>query len=316
MKPFTLFRPPEIVQDIYPHLQSCKSPNSSSSNFDIALGSIINIIVSFDTGWSKRGNGRSYDSLNGYSTIIGFLSGKILDYAARNRKCCKCDVGKDKENKHDCAKNFEGSAKAMETHAGNQLINHSNILKEANLQVRVIVGDEDSSMIAAVRADNPLVTLHKLADKNHLVKNFNNELFKLRENHKELKKPDNLNHIKKCFTYALDQNRGDPANLAKALNSIPYHLFSIHEHCGEWCKKDKDHTVVLKETSLHTDLKNFFSLYANNAEKFSVYASSQANESFNNIVAHKAPKNICLSRTASCDIRVADSVCTKNDGDE
>jgi len=42
-----------------------------SSEFDKNLGEIINIIVSYDTGWSKRGNGRSYDSLNGYSTIIG-----------------------------------------------------------------------------------------------------------------------------------------------------------------------------------------------------------------------------------------------------
>lgn len=43
-----------------------------------------------------------------------------------------------------------------------------------------------------------------------------------------------------------------------------------------------------------------------------IKASSQANESFNNIVATKAPKNKCLSRSAACDYRVADSVCTKN----
>jgi len=55
-------------------------PTSNTKNFDIALGEIISIIVSYDMGWSKRGNGRSYDSLNGYATIIGFLSGKILDF--------------------------------------------------------------------------------------------------------------------------------------------------------------------------------------------------------------------------------------------
>ena len=42
-------------------------------------------------------------------------------------------------------------------------------------------------------------------------------------------------------------------------------------------------------------------------------ASSQANESVNNMIAHKAPKNICLSRTAAADFRVASAICTKND---
>ena len=63
-------------------------------------------------GWFKRGNGRSYDSLNGYGAIIRFLTGKILDYRTRNRKCHLCDLGKE-ETDHDCQKNFSGSAKAM-----------------------------------------------------------------------------------------------------------------------------------------------------------------------------------------------------------
>ncbi|CAD6210607.1 GSCOCG00010921001-RA-CDS, partial [Cotesia congregata] len=89
-------------------------------------------------GWTKRGNGRSYDSLNGYSTIIV------------------------------------------------QLVNHSTILKEAGLQVRVIIGDKDSSMIAVVRADNPTKKFHKLSDKNHLAKNFGKELYGMQSKYKEL----------------------------------------------------------------------------------------------------------------------------------
>lgn len=157
--------------------------------FDQAIGEVVNIIVGFDTGWSKRGNGRSYDSLNSYSTIIGFLSGKVLDYATKNRKCMKCDLGHKKEN-HDCRMNFQGSAKAMEADAGVELINHSNILKEVGLQVRVIIGDEDNSMIAAVRNDNPDVNFHKLADKNHLTKNFSNELYKMRNKYKQLNRKE------------------------------------------------------------------------------------------------------------------------------
>jgi len=100
-------------------------------------------------GWSKRGNGRSYDSLNGYGAIIGFLSKKILDYRTRNRKCRLCSLGRAKD-KHDYRQNFTGSAKAMEADAGSDLIADSNILKEANLEVKLVIGDEDSSLMPAV----------------------------------------------------------------------------------------------------------------------------------------------------------------------
>ncbi|XP_071580217.1 uncharacterized protein [Temnothorax nylanderi] len=163
--------PLNIVQDIYPCLNVLtSSPLSNSAvnfeleenSFDKALDQIVNIIVSYDTGWSKRGNGRSYNNLNSYSTIIGFLSGKILDYATRNRKCRKCEIGHKKED-HDCRMNFQGSAKAMEADAGVQLINHSKVLQEVDLQVRVVVGDEDSFMIAAKRLDSLLTpTFFKL----------------------------------------------------------------------------------------------------------------------------------------------------------
>ncbi|XP_066596946.1 uncharacterized protein [Prorops nasuta] len=74
--------------------------------------------------------------------------------------------------------------------------------------------------------------------------------------------------------------------------------------------------VKLTDDALYNDLKVLFDMYANNAQKFSVAASSQGNESINNMIAHKAPKNICLSRSAACDYRVASAVCTKNDGDK
>lgn len=248
------------------------SSKTISPSFGTALGEIKNIIVSFDMGWSKRGNGRSYDSLNGYSTIIGFLSGKILDYTTRNRKCKKCDLGCSKSD-HDCRLNFYGSAKAMEADAGVQLINHSKILKETGLQVRVIIGDEDSSMIAAVRSDEPNRKFHKLADKNHLTKNFANELYKMRNEFKEISKKAVIPHIKKCFSYAISQNKGKPDELAVNLNQIPNHLFGRHENCGMWCNSNK-HTVQLYNEALYNELVKLFNKYASNAPKFSIAASS------------------------------------------
>lgn len=142
--------------------------SSAQSNFDKALGNTVNIIVSYDMGWSKRGNGRSYDSLNGYGAMIGFLNGKILDFATRNRKCKKCDIGRSTDD-HECRKNCRGSAKAMAANVGAQLINKSEIMKENGLKVRVVIGDEDSSTIASIRRGNP-EHIYKLTDINHLKK--------------------------------------------------------------------------------------------------------------------------------------------------
>lgn len=90
--------------------------------------------------------------------------------------------------------------------------------------MRVIIRDEGSSVIAAVRKEND-VFIHKLADKNHLVKHFTSELYELGKKFKELNKKDVINHIKKCFTYAIAQNKGQSTQLANILHNIPDHLY-------------------------------------------------------------------------------------------
>ncbi|KAK0079570.1 hypothetical protein PV326_008664 [Microctonus aethiopoides] len=184
----------------------------TNPNFDKTLGAIVNIIVSYDMGWSKRGNG-SYDSLNGYGAIIG-------------------------------------SAKAMEADAGAELLTRSTILNELNLNVKIVVGDEDSFLMSAVNKSN-----HGL-----------------------------ISHLKKCFSYAIAQNKGDSAGLAKNVCCIPHHLFDQHDNCGKWCKK------------------------------FCISASSQGNEAFNHSVTRKFPKNKNFSMSASGDTRVAYAVLVTNEG--
>lgn len=157
-------------------------------------------------GWTKRGNGKSYNSLNGYFSIIGFLSSKVLDYAVRNRKCKLSDNGHS-PNDHDYWYNHDGSAKAMEASVGVELINRSKILNEAGLKVRVLVGDNDSSTISAVRRGN-VDQLFKLSDTNHLNKHVASTLMNLKQLFPEMRKPETIPHIKKCFTYAVKQNKG------------------------------------------------------------------------------------------------------------
>lgn len=132
--------------------------------------------------------------------------------------------------------------------------------------------------------------------------------------HKQLNRKLCIPHIKKCFAYAVAQNKGDSENLAKHLKEIPNHLYECHKNCGNWCQPKKKHTIQLSDQALYSELKIFFDKNARNARKFSVAASSQRNESFNNIVAHKAHKNKCLSKSTACDFRIADAVCVFNKG--
>ncbi|KAG5885047.1 hypothetical protein JTB14_033366 [Gonioctena quinquepunctata] len=225
--------PDDIAKDIYGHL---KQKNGTSlhehtrEDFDAVLVTIMNSTDSYDMGWSKRGYGRSYDSLNGYGTIIGFLTGKILDYRTRNRKCKFFDLGHSKED-HDCRPNFRGSAKAMEPDVGAELVNESSILKEVGLNVRVVVGDEDTSTSARIRSGTNR-TVYKLSDSYHLKKNFTKELYKMQVTFKEMGKSQVIPHLKKCFTIAIHQNMKYSIELAKALNVIPDHMYGSHKNCG------------------------------------------------------------------------------------
>ncbi|XP_063979930.1 uncharacterized protein LOC135163954 [Diachasmimorpha longicaudata] len=214
----------------------------------------------------------------------GCLSGKTLDFATRNRKCKLCDIGVNKDD-HDCRKNFEGSAKAMEADVGAQLVNESEILKEVGLQPRMIIGDEDSSTIPSVR--------------------------------RETKKHPTS---KKVFVYAVQANKSKPAELAATLLVIPNHVFGRHENCGLWCshvnpQKEEKSTILLKDPELHEALLTLFAKYSKNSNKLAMAASSQGNENVNAMMSHKAPKNRYYSRTESADFRFASTICHKNDGD-
>lgn len=187
-------------------------------------------MASYDMGWSTRGTGRDYDSLNGFGSIVGHFSHQILDYSTCNRKCKKCDVGHSPFD-HDCRLNFKGSAKAMEAHVANKLVNESAILQLKNVQVGVLIGDDDSSAIAACRA-GASHCIAKLSDVNHTSKGVKKQLYNIEKNHKELTR-EGISYLHRCFTYAMAQNRGNSASMAEAIRCIPYHAFNQHNKCGQ-----------------------------------------------------------------------------------
>lgn len=281
---------------------------------------VVRIMVSYDMGWSKRGSGRNYDSLNGYGAIVGNLSGKVLDYQQCNRKCKACDLG-NAPSSHDCRVNYYGSAKGMEPHTAENLVSKSSILQSHNLQVGVLIGDDDSSTIAACRAavDHEIV---KQSDMNHASKGVKKTLYAIQKSHAEIN-GETIMYLHRCFTYALSQNRGKSTAMATAIRAIPLHIYNDHTICGDWCgyrrdPENYDHRIIpggLTDPDLKEALIDVFNRLANNASKFSAGASSNTNESLNSMMSRKCPKTICYSMSASADFRFSAVIGKKNVGE-
>lgn len=290
-------------------------------NRKISDNMIVRVAGSYDMGWFTRGTGRSYDSLSGTGALIGYFTKKVIAYIVLNRKCRMCDAGNSPKS-HDCRLNFVGSAKAMEPKAAVLLTKDNPILTACNLEVGIIIADNDSSSIAAVRS----VISHevvKQADKNHTSKGVVNELYKIKKSHKELT-TNAINYLQKNFNYCVSQNEGDVIGMTKAIETIPYHCFNIHDNCGTWCNYYKNpekykHSVIgegFKDQTLFESLKSIFNTLATKSSHFVAGASSNPNESLNSMIVSKVPKTRQYGSSSSGSIRVACAVSKKNEGEK
>ncbi|XP_014217817.1 uncharacterized protein LOC106646287, partial [Copidosoma floridanum] len=119
-------------------------------------------------GWSQRSTGHRYDSLNGFCTLVGYVTDKVLDFCTKNRKCRTCDINTKNgvQTEHDCRLNHYGTAKSMEAEGAVQLIANSSILKNAGAEIGVYIGDNDSSVESALH-ENLDYTIVKQCDINH-----------------------------------------------------------------------------------------------------------------------------------------------------
>lgn len=304
----------DIISSYFSFFFVFSRPPDSRQEFVITdPNQTINLIVSFDIGWSHRSNGFNYDSLSGHCAILGYYTGKPLDYISYNRKCAVCDSNARNGTKteHDCRLNYWGSAKGMDPTGAVDLAAKSTILKEGNSRVGIFIGDNDAGCISELRKTG-CFNIIKQSDMNHSAKGVKNALYEIKKNssqdpQKKLN-AEAINFLKKCFTYAVKQNLGDVEKLKRCLKNIPHHAFGIHENCGVWCKENENkenhtRTVRFKNKALFTALQNLFTKLSENAKKFIMAGSSQGNESLNNTNASKAPKRICYSKSESGNFR-------------
>ncbi|XP_053388946.1 uncharacterized protein LOC128551991 [Mercenaria mercenaria] len=182
--------------------------------------------------------------------------------------------------------------------------------------------DDDCTTLARVRQELTH-DIEKWSDQNHTVKHLGNSLYNLQKKHKVLSAKV-IKHLQKCFNYALAQNKEKPDDFKGALKQIVPHVFGDHQSCGTWCGYQKDpqnyrHNGLpygrpLTGEGLRADLNSVFDLFIQNAERIAPGGSTNDVESFNNMIASKAPKRIHYSASESILNRVACAVAQKNEG--
>ncbi|XP_062567511.1 uncharacterized protein LOC134229741 [Saccostrea cucullata] len=284
----------------------------------------VEIRVAADAGWQTRSSGRKYNSYSGHSSLIGDKSGKIVRYDYRCRKCRLCENAKRKGIQpidHDCRKNWDGSAKAMEP---DMIVGMLKDLEKDHIHPHELVMDDDSTTISRARKECEQ-SITKFSDRNHLKKTFSNKLYDLQrfKKYRQLR-GKTMTHLKKCFSYVLAQNQKKPEELKKSLLCIIPHMYGDHLACPSWCKYKRNPASYLPQNlpysryltcpELKKDLEAIIQTYAQQADKLSDLGSTQACESFNHIVASKNPKSLFLSGSESTSFRIAAAVAQKNIG--
>ncbi|GFW45679.1 uncharacterized protein TNCV_3246161 [Trichonephila clavipes] len=112
---------------------------------------VIDITVSYDGTWQKRG----HSSLYGIGIVIDILTGLIIDYEILSKYCPECttakrDLGENsaeysiwyKSHQEECSENYVGSSNAMEVKAAEILWKRS--IKNCGMRYVSILSDGDA----------------------------------------------------------------------------------------------------------------------------------------------------------------------------
>ncbi|XP_058789690.1 uncharacterized protein LOC131663346 [Phymastichus coffea] len=274
------------------------------------------LIGGLDNGWQRRGTGRSYNSSSGHTSMRARQSGKMIGRAGRTKKCAKCARERNPTD-HDCRLNYNKSSKSMEADMAKELIIDNSLLNKYNAMISVLIMDDDSSTICALRREAEEF-IEKWSDMNHAKKNLTKKLIPLKMSQKV------QDYFSNCFSIAIQQNRSNADGVRAALLSIVPHAFGEHNQCGKWCKYSElgekyvhvnlPHGKPLADINLRVKLSEIFSKFSNDAHKLAPCGSTQGNESFNNVVASKHPKHRHYAGSESFVVRVAAAVCQWNLG--
>ena len=238
----------------------------------------LDVVVSFDGTWAKRG----FTSLTGVVFVLSVDTGEVLDYHVMSKSCQKCALKKAKcDNnaefeewllEHECDIHFVGSSPAMVSEGAVVLWGRS--IERHNLRYKWMVGDGDSKAFNSVQNMYGELKVEKLDCVGHVQKRMGKHLLNLKSRTKG-KLPDGLSiggrgrltedkikKLQKYYGLAIRQNTVKTSNptrrevdvavysMKKNIIAILHHsvksqdLAKQHRFCprGEssWCRWQQD----------------------------------------------------------------------------
>ena len=158
LSPYTIKKQEREIGPIVEALakESCKAVCKATKEKEIALSKETGsgIAASYNAGWQRRGSGRTYNSLLGHLSLVGYRTGKIIDYEVRIKSCKACENAAKKCEKpkpRDCRENWSASAKSMEADMAASMLKQHEENNSENV-VRLVM-DNDSTTTAKLRAE-------------------------------------------------------------------------------------------------------------------------------------------------------------------
>lgn len=297
------------------------TPSTPTTRSRSPSESEVKLAIKYDFGWQKRGHGRCYDSHSGHGCAIGWNTNKIVAYKALSKYCAMCARGHDSSD-HKCVKNYSGSSKGMEPEAAVDMLVNNPDFKDAGCVLGTLVGDADSSTMAAIVRESDH-EVFKFLDTNHATKGFSRALYKLKERGHSFLTTVIISNLKRCLCYAVAQNKNNVEGMKFAIKNISNHVYGDHDACGDWCKakgnpnyvyKDFPGKQALSNVNFRLALNKVLDEYVLIAPQLAPGGSTQQCESFNQMVATRNPKSRHYAGTEAHQFRVSCAVATKNKG--
>lgn len=337
--------PPPMTQKNYDKI-SCKLTASAEkiatkSMIDAAEKAVTikrstDLGVSLDGTWQRRG----YVSMNGIVAAISIDTGEIVDVEIMSRHCRMCEMKRREledekfsewyeSHKSECGLNHNGTAPAMESEGVKRIFERS--IAERNVRYLEYYGDGDSKGFATVKDTYTGVEVVKKECIGHYQKRVGHRLLKLKKENKGLKdltKPM-IDKLQNYFGIALRSHTSSVLDMQKAILGSFLHIASsaennFHGQCeSSWCqfKKDQVNKTNLykpgKGLSMDT-VKLVRPIYMNlisskELEKCLHGKTQNQNESFNNMIWERVPKNNYVG-LEKLRLGVYDAVVNFNDG--
>jgi hypothetical protein len=321
--------------------------------YDVPPDQIINILISCDGTWQKRG----FSSLFGVVFVIAYETGKVIDYTVLSKHCSGCKKWENenqtqaeyrawKEN-HVCSINFTGSAGAMEPFGTLALFQRS---VGYNLRYKYLVSDGDSKTFALLSREqvygtDPEDQVVKLDCVGHVQKRLGTALRNLKVKYRGQKLSDGktiggarrltdslINSLQNYYGNAIRSNKGSLDLMVRAVQATLLHSNSSdetprHHLCppGEhsWCKWQRAQALGIEYSHTKPPIPEAIVLllkpiYARLGSPLLLQKclegyTQNANEALHSTVWKLCPKELFLGKE-SVDIACSIAVCRFNDG--